>query len=69
MKRIFTKTFYIVTSSVVLLFMTFGALSQTVDEMAVSDFVPRSCTIFTASFGDKVLFGNNEDYTNPKTYY
>ena len=30
---------------------------------------PGSCTIFTASFGDTVLFGNNEDYTNPKTYY
>ena len=37
--------------------------------MAVSDFVPGSCTIFTASSGGKVLFGNNEDYTNPKTYY
>ena len=69
MKRIFTKTFNIITSSVVLLFMTFGALSKPVDEMVVSDFVPGSCTIFTASYGEKVLFGNNEDYTNPKTYY
>jgi hypothetical protein len=31
--------------------------------------VPGSCTIFSASVGDKVLFGNNEDYNNPKTYY
>jgi hypothetical protein len=29
----------------------------------------ESCTIFTASFGNTVLFGNNEDYTNPQTYY
>jgi hypothetical protein len=30
--------------------------------------VPGSCTIFSASLGDKVLFGNNEDYYKPKTY-
>jgi len=30
---------------------------------------PESCTIFTASCGDTVFFGNNEDYTNPNTYY
>lgn len=34
-----------------------------------SDATPESCTIFTASFGNTVLFGNNEDYTNPNTYY
>ena len=34
-----------------------------------SDATPESCTIFTASFGDTVLFGNNEDYFNPNTYY
>ncbi len=33
------------------------------------DPVPGSCTIFSASIGDRVLFGNNEDYTNPNTYY
>lgn len=27
-----------------------------------------ACTIFTAVSGDTVLFGNNEDYTNPNTY-
>jgi hypothetical protein len=37
--------------------------------MECSDTVPQSCTIFTASFGDTVLFGNNEDYINPSTYY
>lgn len=31
--------------------------------------IPGSCTIFTVSMGDVVLFGNNEDYINPKTYY
>jgi hypothetical protein len=31
--------------------------------------VPGSCTIFSASVGDKVLFGNNEDYNTPTTYY
>ena len=30
--------------------------------------VPGSCTIFSASVGDRVLFGNNEDYYLPKTY-
>lgn len=29
----------------------------------------QSCTIFTASFGSEVLFGNNEDYSDPNTYY
>lgn len=28
-----------------------------------------ACTIFMASYGDTVLFANNEDYINPKTYY
>ena len=39
------------------------------DEAIFSDLAPESCTIFTASFGDKVLFGNNEDWINPNTYY
>jgi len=68
MKRIYTKTFY-VTSVVVLVVMTCGALSQTTGQTAVSDPIPGSCTIFTATYGEKILFGNNEDYTNPKTYY
>lgn len=68
MKRIYTKTFY-VTSAVALVVITCSALFQTTGETAISDSIPGSCTIFTASYGEKVLFGNNEDYTNPKTYY
>ncbi|MCB0666646.1 MAG: hypothetical protein KDC80_12510 [Saprospiraceae bacterium] len=30
--------------------------------------VRGSCTIFSASAGDKVFFGNNEDYYRPRTY-
>ena len=29
----------------------------------------KACTIFTVCQGDVVLFGNNEDYTNPKTHF
>ena len=36
---------------------------------ANNDPVPGSCTIFSASKGDQVLFGNNEDYNDPKTYF
>jgi len=49
--------------------MTFGVLFKTTDETSLSGAIPGSCTIFTASYGNTVLFGNNEDYTNPKTYY
>jgi len=28
-----------------------------------------ACTIFTASFGNRVLFGNNEDWNKPVSYY
>ena len=41
---------------------------QLVNRKTVIDPVPGSCTIFSASVGDKVLFGNNEDYYKPKTY-
>ncbi len=34
-----------------------------------SELVPGSCTIFAASVGNTALYGNNEDYNNPKTYY
>lgn len=33
-----------------------------------SNLIPGSCTIFTASYGNTVLFGNNEDYSNYNTY-
>ena len=38
-------------------------------DAADSDLVPGSCTMFTASFGDTVLYGNNEDYMRTLTYY
>jgi hypothetical protein len=31
--------------------------------------VPGSCTIFAVRRGDKVFFGNNEDWSDPKTIY
>lgn len=31
-------------------------------------FTTHACTIFTISIGDKVFFGNNEDWSNPNTY-
>jgi hypothetical protein len=68
MKRICTKTFC-VTSAVVLVVMTCGISFGTISEKALSNAIPGSCTIFTASYGEKVFFGNNEDYSNPKTYY
>ena len=30
---------------------------------------PLACTIFTATYGETTLFGNNEDSINSKTYY
>ncbi len=36
---------------------------------AFSSNIANACTIFTVCHGDVVLFGNNEDYTNPKTHY
>jgi hypothetical protein len=32
-------------------------------------YVPGSCTIFAVRRGEKVFFGNNEDWTDPKTIY
>ncbi len=34
----------------------------------VSSHIPESCTIFTATIGEKVYFGNNEDYLYDGTY-
>ena len=39
------------------------------DTAAASNLIPGSCTIFAASYGNTVLYGNNEDYTNYNTYY
>ena len=39
------------------------------DEYNSSYFDGRpGCTIFAASYGDRVLFGNNEDWINRSTY-
>lgn len=37
--------------------------------VANSDPIPGSCTVFTASYGNTVLFGNNEDYKKIDMYY
>jgi hypothetical protein len=44
----------------------FGMDQSSNQKVVLSDLVPGSCTIFAASFGNTVLFGNNEDYSNPK---
>jgi hypothetical protein len=31
--------------------------------------LPSGCTVFTASKGDRVFFGGNDDYINPDSYY
>ena len=49
--------------SALAIFHEFTGRKNTIDP------VPGSCTIFSASMGDRVLFGNNEDYTNPNTFY
>jgi hypothetical protein len=39
------------------------------DEITISESVPRTCTIFSAAYEDMVLFGNNEDFNNPETHF
>ncbi|MBW2646543.1 MAG: hypothetical protein JRE23_10250, partial [Deltaproteobacteria bacterium] len=83
MKKTVTKTIYAMTV-VVLVAVVVGILLSTTDQITyahnnrgdgepdgniISDPAPVSCTIFTASYGDTVLFGNNEDWINPNTYY
>jgi len=78
-----TKTIYIMAAAVIVAVGIGILLSKTdrttyvqkacgyghSDEAIVSDPAPESCTIFAASYGDTVLFGNNEDWINPNTYY
>ena len=83
MKNISTKTIYAMVS-VIIAAVVIGILALKTDrttydqnacgdghsyEAIISNPVPESCTIFTASHGDTVLFGNNEDWINPHTYY
>lgn len=51
----------------VLLF-TIAGLSQTTWRNTAINPVLGSCTTFSVSSGNNVLFGNNEDYYNPETY-
>jgi hypothetical protein len=83
MEKIGTKTIYAMAAVVVVAVIIGIVLSKNdrttytqnacgdgqSDEAIISNPVPESCTIFTASYGDKVLFGNNEDWINPNTYY
>jgi hypothetical protein len=83
MKKICTKTNFLIAAIVVFV-LTIGILLSRTDqtsyahavfgdghsgEAVISNPYPESCTIFTASYGDTVLFGNNEDWINPNTYY
>jgi hypothetical protein len=45
-----------------------GGLAYLIQSKEVIDPVPGSCTIFSVALGEKVLFGNNEDYYQPNTY-
>ena len=83
MKNISTKTIYamvlVIIAAVVIGILALKTDRTTYDQNAcgdghsykaiISNPVPESCTIFTASHGDTVLFGNNEDWINPNTYY
>ena len=83
MQKIGTKTIYAMAAVVVVAVVIGILLSKTdrttyaqnacgdghSDEAIASNPVPESCTIFTAFYGDTVLFGNNEDWINPNTYY
>ncbi len=58
-----------VSIGILIVFSTLIVGAEFISRKTTIDSVPGSCTIFSASVGDKVLFGNNEDYNNPKTYY
>lgn len=64
MKKIFFSLSVIIF--IVIIWISFKQINL---EKQIPDIIPGSCTIFSATIGDKVLFGNNEDYNNPKTCY
>ena len=68
MKIKIIKTFY-VTSAFLCVALICVILFLKANKIEIADSIPGSCTIFTASYGQRTLFGNNEDYTNPETYY
>jgi hypothetical protein len=53
---------------IIVLFSIGIVVAKITKRHSVTEPVPGSCTIFSASIGDKVLFGNNEDFYKPKTY-
>ncbi|MHA1200207.1 MAG: hypothetical protein ACTSQF_12850 [Candidatus Heimdallarchaeaceae archaeon] len=57
-------TFLLITS----LILISPVLSENIAEIPVNIHVASSCTIFTASIGDTVYFGNNEDYKYNNAY-
>lgn len=64
----FHKSWIAAVTLVILLSFLTGSVSSN-DTPSSEETVPGSCTIFAASFGGLALYGNNEDYNNPKTYY
>ncbi len=68
MQKKYPKIFYL-TSMVVFMAITCLVFFQKYARATVLDPIPGFCTIFTASYGDNILFGNNEDYINLATYY
>ena len=66
--KIFKKVFFISTFNI-LISASFFVLFHTTEMKNAINPIPGSCTIFSVSIGDKVLFGNNEDYKNPNTCY
>jgi hypothetical protein len=58
-----------ISIGILIVFSTLIVFDGLINGKTIIDPVQGSCTIFSASVGDKVLFGNNEDYNDPKTYY
>jgi hypothetical protein len=58
-----------ISIGILIVFSKLIVFDELVNRKATIDPVPGSCTIFSASVGDRVLFGNIEDYNDPKTYY
>ena len=53
----------------IIVFVAIGIIFiQKTNIKAENNPVPGSCTIFSAAIGDRVLFGNNEDYYISKTF-
>ncbi len=62
MERMNRRTFHALLTAA-------GVWAAVTTTATASDRVPGSCTIFAAAYGNTVLYGNNEDYRDPNTYY